>query len=81
VYAPSGAKLALVNATSLQKAFVPLTGGSLAVYNSSGLEYYRHPDWIGSSRFASTPSRTMFSDAGYRTNTKVILRPTKNTGC
>jgi RHS repeat-associated protein len=65
VYAPSGAKLALMNATTLQKAFVPLTGGSLAVYNSSGLEYYRHPDWIGSSRFASTPSRTMFSDAAY----------------
>ena len=56
VYAPSGGKLALMSGSSLQKGFVPLTGGTMAVYNSSGLAYYRHSDWIGSSRFASTPS-------------------------
>jgi len=65
VYAPSGAKLAIMSGQTLQKAFVPLTGGSLAVYNSSGLAFYRHSDWIGSSRFASTPSRGLYYDGAY----------------
>jgi hypothetical protein len=30
-----GAKLALMNGSALQKGFVPLTGGSMAAYNSS----------------------------------------------
>ena len=64
-YAPDGAKLALMSGSTLQKGLISLTGGSMAVYNSSGLAYYRHPDWIGSSRFASTPSRTMYSDGAY----------------
>jgi len=65
VYAPTGSKLALMNAQSLQKAFVPLPGMGTAVYTASGLAYYRHADWLGSSRFASTPGRTMYSDAAY----------------
>jgi len=65
VYTPSGAKFALMTGSSLQKGFVPLTGGSMAVYNSSGLAYYRHSDWLGSSRFASTPSRAMYFDGAY----------------
>ncbi len=65
VYGPSGAKLALMNGSSLVKAFVPLPGGAQAVYNSSGLQYYRHPDWLGSSRLATTPSRAVYSDVAY----------------
>ena len=65
VYAPGGGKLALMNGQSVSKAFVPLPTGAAAVYNSSGLSYYRHPDWLGSSRFASTPGRTMYSDLAY----------------
>ncbi len=65
VYSPAGGKLALMTGQSLKKAFVPLSGGSVAVYSSSGLAYYRHPDWIGSSRFASTPTRTMYFDGAY----------------
>ena len=65
VYSPTGAKLALMNGTTLVKGFVPLTGGAMAVYNSTGLAYYRHADWLRSSRFASTPSRTMYSDTAY----------------
>ncbi len=65
VYTPSGAKQALMIGSTLQKGFVPLTGGSMAVYNSSGLAYYRHSDWLGSSRFASTPSRTLYFDGAY----------------
>lgn len=65
VYTPLGGKFALMNAQTLTKAFVPLTSGSQAVYTSSGLVYYRHPDWTGSSRFASTPARTMYFDGAY----------------
>jgi len=67
VYLPSGVKLALMNGTALQKAFLPLPGGATAVYNSSGLAYYRHSDWLGSSRFASTstPPTAMYYDGAY----------------
>jgi RHS repeat-associated protein len=65
VYAPGGGKLALMNGQTLSKAFVTLPAGAAAVYNSSGLSYYRHSDWLGSSRFASMPSRAMYSDLAY----------------
>src|SRR5258708_19219931 len=65
VYGPGGGKLALMNGTSLIKAFVPVTGGATAVYNSSGLAYYRHSDHIGSSRLSSTPTQTVYSDTAY----------------
>jgi RHS repeat-associated protein len=37
------------------------------VYNSNGLAYYRHADWLGSSRFASLPSGTsrLYYDGAY----------------
>jgi RHS repeat-associated protein len=65
VYSPGGSKLALLNGQTLQKAFVPLTGGATAVYNSGGLQYFRHTDWLGSSRLATTPNRTMYYDTAY----------------
>jgi RHS repeat-associated protein len=65
VYAPYGAKLALMNTQSLLNAFAALPGGGSAVYNSSGLAYYRHPDHLGSSRLATTPSRTKYYDVAY----------------
>jgi len=64
-YAPSGTKLALMYGQSLFRAFVPLTGGAIAVYNSNGLDYYRHSDDLGSSRLASTSSRTVYYDGAY----------------
>src|SRR2546422_6265636 len=63
--APQGSKLALMNGQTLAKAFLPLPGRATAVYNSSGLAYYRHSDWLGSSRFASTPARAKYYDAAY----------------
>lgn len=64
-YTPSGGKLAILSGQTLQKAFVPLPGGAVAVYISAGLAYYRHSDWIGSSRFASTPGRMLYFDGAY----------------
>jgi RHS repeat-associated protein len=65
VYGPTGGKLALMNGQNLTKAFVPLPGGGAAVYTSGGLSYYRHVDWLGSARFASTTSQTMYSSTAY----------------
>jgi RHS repeat-associated protein len=35
------------------------------VYNGAVLGWYRHADWLGSSRVASTPSRTVYYDGAY----------------
>lgn len=65
LYGPGGGKVAVMTGQSVLEAFVPLPSGAQAVYNSSGLEYYRHSDWLGSSRLASTPSRTVYYDGAY----------------
>lgn len=65
VYGPSGGRLALMNGQSLVKAFIPLPGQSAAVYTPSGLDHYRHSDWLGSARLSSTPSRTVLSTVAY----------------
>ncbi len=66
IFSPAGDKLALMTAQTLQKAFVHLPSGAIAVYNSAGvISYYRHADWLGSSRFSSSPSRTMYFDVAY----------------
>lgn len=72
VYDCLGNKLALMNGTStVVEGFAPLPGGATAVYTSTSLgttnkiAYYRDPDWLGSSRFSSTPSRTMYNDLAY----------------
>ncbi len=64
LYGPTG-KLALMNGQAVTKAFIPLPAGATAVYLGSTLSYFRHPDWLGSSRFASTPGRTMYYSGAY----------------
>ena len=64
LYSPAG-KTAIMNGQTLNKAFVYLPGGETAIYNSSGLAYYRHSDWLGSSRLTTTASRTVYSDSAY----------------
>jgi RHS repeat-associated protein len=54
-----------MNGQTLVNAFVKLPGGARAVYSSSGLAYYRHSDHLGSSRLATTPSRTKQYDVAY----------------
>lgn len=64
LYSPLG-KTALVNGATLINAFAYLPGGGTAVYNSSGFAYYRHGDWLGSSRLASTQARGLYSSTAY----------------
>ena len=54
-----------MSGSTLTKAFIPLPSGAEAVYTSSGLAYYRHKDWRGSSPLATTPSRTKYYDVAY----------------
>ena len=73
LYGPDGSKLAVMAGQTVTRAFLALPGGATAVYNSSGLAWYRHPDWLGSSRLASTPTtRTMYYDAAYSPQGEVI---------
>jgi len=58
VYGPGGDKLALMSGSSLTKAFIPLPGQATAVYNGSGLDHYRHSDWLGSARLTSSPTQS-----------------------
>jgi len=65
LYAPGGGKLAVMNGQTLLTAYIPLPGGGTAVYHGATLAYYRHADWLGSSRLASTPGRALNSATAY----------------
>ncbi len=67
LYGPAGSKLATLNGQSLIKAWIALPGGAKSVYNSAGLAYYRHSDWLGSSRLTSTATTptTAYSVSAY----------------
>jgi RHS repeat-associated protein len=69
VYSPTGGKLASLVTQTVQRGYVPLPGGGTAVYNNyngaSGLSYYSHPDWLGSGRLLTTPTRTVYKDVAY----------------
>jgi RHS repeat-associated protein len=64
-YSPTGQKLALMSGQTLQKAMVPVSRSAMAVYNSSGLLYYAHPDRLGSIHLATTPARATYFDTAY----------------
>jgi RHS repeat-associated protein len=50
VYGPSGDKFAYMSRQSVQHYNVPLAAGVEEEFNSTGLQYVRHTDWLGSSR-------------------------------
>ena len=64
MYSPTGFKMQIMQGQNIQRSFVPLSGGSTALYTGNVLTYY-HPDWLGNNRFVSTSSRTMSSDVAY----------------
>jgi len=65
LYTATGQKFAMMNGQTLQKYFVPLAAGVQVVYNSSGLQYYRHADWLGSSRMALDTNGNLYSGRAY----------------
>jgi RHS repeat-associated protein len=64
VFRPSGAILAVYSG-GLTKGTIPLPGGSTAIYNSNGLNFIRHTDWLGSSRLATTWAHAVYSKEAY----------------
>lgn len=62
LYAPSGINLAKMNGQTLDTARVPLPGGGIADYHASGFNAYGHGDWVGTTRFGSTSTRTKDGD-------------------
>ncbi len=65
LYDPQGRRIARMSGQTLQKAYLPLPGGALAYYEASGLVAYRHADYAGSVRLASTPTQTAYSGRSY----------------
>jgi len=59
-----GQKLAVMDGQVQKNAYVPLPGGTQAVYVAGTLSFYQVPDWQGSYRIASTQGRALkFSQA------------------
>ena len=65
LYSPTGGKFAIMNGQSVTNYFAPLAGGVQAVYNSSGLQYFRQGDWLGSQRSSNTTTGAMYYDVSY----------------
>jgi hypothetical protein len=65
VYDPQGANFAYMSGQTLQKYMLPFAGGVQAVFNSVGLQYLRHSDWLGSSRWALDVNGNLYSGRAY----------------
>lgn len=75
---PAGGKLALMNGQTLGRADIPTLAGGEAVYGPSGLSYYRHSDWLGSSRLVSSPTPGFVWDGEYAPFGEVYNESTVN---
>jgi RHS repeat-associated protein len=65
IYSPTGFKMQIMNGSTATIDFVPLPGGASQVFTLSTV-YYRHADWLGSSRLATiTTTRARFYDGAY----------------
>jgi RHS repeat-associated protein len=65
LYAPAGGKLALMSGQTVTEAFIPLPAGATVVYMGASQGWYRHADWLGSSRVASTSIGVSYYDGAY----------------
>jgi RHS repeat-associated protein len=65
VYAPTGAKIEIMNGQAVTRSLVPLPGGAVLANSSAGPSLYFHPDHLGSSRLISTSNRTIYYDGAY----------------
>ena len=58
-------KAGFSSAGTLTKGTVPLPGGETAIYNSTGLEFIRHTNYLGSSVLATTWAHAVYSKESY----------------
>jgi RHS repeat-associated protein len=70
LYLPGGTQpfATMSNYQNYLRVFAPAPGGTMVITpngHNGVISYHRHTDWIGSSRFASTPAETVYFDGGY----------------
>jgi len=67
VFTPDSNLFAIYNAgtSTLIKGTVPLPAGDTAIYAGTALSYFRHTDWLGSSRLATTLGHAVYSKTAY----------------
>ncbi len=66
LYGPIGKIGVMKSLTTYQRINIPLPGGDAAVYDTTGPGFhYRHADWLGSARFASSSSQTKTYDRAF----------------
>ena len=70
LYLPGGTQpfANMSNYQNYLKVFAPAPGGTMIITpngHNGVIAYHRHTDWIGSSRFATTPAETVYSDVAY----------------
>ena len=68
VYSPDGYKFAYMNGSTVKRYSAPLPAGLQVVYTAAtpaGPAYWRHADWLGSERMASTSSRGIYYNGAY----------------
>ncbi len=78
MYAPDGYKFALMNGQTVRKYMAPLAAGLQAVYTSATPAppaYWRHSDWLGSSRLALDTSGDLYDGRPMRRSVKPTPRP------
>ena len=65
LYAPTGQKFGFMNGAAVVSYALPMPAGTQAIYNSSGLWYYRFADWLGTSRLAAYPTGNFYVSRAY----------------
>ncbi len=66
LYTPIGKIGVMKSLTTYQRINIPLPGGDAAVYDTTGPGFhYRHADWLGSARFASSTGQTKTYDRAF----------------
>ena len=65
LYQPDGSRFATIQNGSIQNYFMPMVNGMVEMFNSSGEQYVRHADWLGSSRLATDPNGNAVYDRAY----------------
>ncbi|MGH9624431.1 MAG: RHS repeat-associated core domain-containing protein, partial [Bryobacteraceae bacterium] len=63
-YSPTGFKMCVLSGGQYIRLIVPMPGGAAEVWTPSTV-YYRHADWLGTSRLASNTNRTIYYDGAY----------------
>jgi RHS repeat-associated protein len=65
IYSPTGFLMTIMTGSTYLHSFSPMPGGGATVWSSPNQIWYRHADWLGSSRLATTTSRTVYGDVAY----------------